>query len=102
MRTKRRREKDMGMMEGVSRIVGRVLRPIHAGQKKLASQEPKLQEPKVAGTSSRIDVTSPAFGQGERIPVKFTPEGENVSPPLRWSDVPSQTRELVLIVEDPD
>ncbi|HZD91323.1 MAG TPA: YbhB/YbcL family Raf kinase inhibitor-like protein, partial [Pseudolabrys sp.] len=28
---------------------------------------------------------SPAFRDGEPIPRKYTADGENVSPPLRWS-----------------
>ena len=32
-----------------------------------------------------IKVTSKAFADGERIPVKYTGEGKDVSPPLEWS-----------------
>jgi Raf kinase inhibitor-like YbhB/YbcL family protein len=45
---------------------------------------------------------SPAFNAGEHIPKKFTVDGENVSPPLEWSDPPEQTQSFALIVEDPD
>lgn len=47
-------------------------------------------------------LTSPAFRQGEEIPVKYTCEGIDVSPPLEWTDVPPQTRSFALIVDDPD
>jgi Raf kinase inhibitor-like YbhB/YbcL family protein len=47
-------------------------------------------------------LTSPAFGQGEQIPRKFTCDGDNVSPPLRWSDTPDGTRSLVLLCNDTD
>jgi len=49
-----------------------------------------------------IQVSSPAFEAGGRIPTKYTGEGEDVSPPLRWSGAPGETRELALICEDPD
>lgn len=45
---------------------------------------------------------SPAFAEGGEIPVQHTCDGDNVSPPLRWRDVPDGTRSLVLIVDDPD
>ena len=51
-----------------------------------------------------ITVTSPAFAAGERIPNKhaYRPEGQNISPPLRWSGVPAGARELALVCDDPD
>lgn len=45
---------------------------------------------------------SPAFSHGEEMPSRYTGEGENVSPPLEWTDPPPQTRSLALIMEDPD
>ena len=49
-----------------------------------------------------IEVTSPAFSHGERIPIKYSGEGEDVSPPLSWSGIPEEAKELVLICDDPD
>jgi Raf kinase inhibitor-like YbhB/YbcL family protein len=45
---------------------------------------------------------SPAFGQNGSIPSQYTCEGDDFSPPLAWSDVPSGTRSLALIMDDPD
>ncbi len=45
---------------------------------------------------------SPAFAAGERLPPKYSRDGENVSPPLEWSDPPEGTRSFALVVEDPD
>jgi Raf kinase inhibitor-like YbhB/YbcL family protein len=45
---------------------------------------------------------SPAFSAGDMIPTKYTCEGENVSPPLEWSDLPPNSRALALILDDPD
>lgn len=39
--------------------------------------------------------------QGE-IPAKYTKDGENVSPPLKFLQIPSNAVSLVLIVDDPD
>lgn len=47
-------------------------------------------------------LTSTAFEHGAEIPAKYTCDGANVSPPLAWTDVPSQTRSLALVVDDPD
>ncbi|MDB5289626.1 MAG: hypothetical protein JWL69_867 [Phycisphaerales bacterium] len=49
-----------------------------------------------------IKVSSKAFGSNERIPTRYTREGENVSPPIHWEGLPRGTQELALIVEDPD
>ena len=49
-----------------------------------------------------IQITSPAFKEGEAIPKKYTGEGADVSPPLAWTGVPEGAKELVLICDDPD
>jgi Raf kinase inhibitor-like YbhB/YbcL family protein len=49
-----------------------------------------------------MTMTSPAFKQNGQIPSKFTCEGDNISPPLAWDGVPESTKNLVLIIEDPD
>ena len=45
---------------------------------------------------------STAFENGGEIPARYTCQGDDISPPLSWSDVPEGTRSLALIVEDPD
>lgn len=54
------------------------------------------------GTDDMLSITSPAFGDGEKIPVKYTADGEDVSPPLVVRNVPEKAKELALICEDPD
>lgn len=49
-----------------------------------------------------MELTSSAFPAGGRIPARYTCEGEDLSPPLAWSDPPPGTRSLALVVEDPD
>jgi Raf kinase inhibitor-like YbhB/YbcL family protein len=49
-----------------------------------------------------MKLTSVAFKDGEKIPSKYTCEGENINPPLEISGVPSHAKSLVLIMDDPD
>ena len=49
-----------------------------------------------------LELTSTAFKAGERIPSRYTCEGEDVSPPLAWRGVPAGAQSLVLICDDPD
>jgi len=45
---------------------------------------------------------SPAFITNSQIPLKYSCEGQNLSPPLEILGVPENTKSLVLVVEDPD
>jgi Raf kinase inhibitor-like YbhB/YbcL family protein len=49
-----------------------------------------------------LKITSKAFANGEMIPSKYTCDGPNTSPALTWSGLPEGTKELALIVDDPD
>lgn len=49
-----------------------------------------------------ITLSSSAFKHNEPIPRKYTGEGADVSPPLSWSGLPAGTKELALIMDDPD
>lgn len=51
---------------------------------------------------SDLTITSPAFRTGEQIPVRHTGDGEDVSPPLEWTNVPEGTRQFALVCHDPD
>jgi Raf kinase inhibitor-like YbhB/YbcL family protein len=53
-------------------------------------------------SSMTLSLTSPAFAEGGEIPTRYTCEGQDVSPPLAWSEPPSGTKSLALIVDDPD
>lgn len=49
-----------------------------------------------------FELTGSVFKEGELIPNKYTCEGSDLSPPLRWNNPPAGTRGFVLIVDDPD
>src|ERR1039458_597230 len=62
----------------------------------------KQGDPDMTVQTKTITVRSDAFEAGGKIPKKYTGEGENLSPPLRWTDVPAAAKEFALIVDDPD
>ena len=52
-------------------------------------------------TPAAITVTSSVLKQGQPMPVDYTADGKNISPPIAWSSLPAGTKELALICEDP-
>ena len=79
-------------------LVGKLLRRVRAG----ADRSP------LAGSGfdapGSIAVTSPAFTDGGPMPASSAGKGvgDNISPPLRWAALPSETRQVVLIIDDVD
>ncbi len=53
-------------------------------------------------TSTTMEISSSAFANNENIPAKYTCDGDNINPPLTFSNVPENTKSLVLINDDPD
>lgn len=49
-----------------------------------------------------MQLQSDAFAPNQPIPKTYTGDGEDVSPPLRWSGLPEGTKGLAMIVDDPD
>lgn len=85
------------MLEHVPAWLGQALSSVRAGADKLAIARPELG----AGFPS-LDLTSPAFADGARLPARFTADGEGVSPPLTWGAAPEGTALYALLVEDAD
>jgi hypothetical protein len=50
----------------------------------------------------KITVTSSAFSEAGMIPIKYTGDGDEVSPPISWSGIPVQAKSIALISDDPD
>ena len=55
-----------------------------------------------ANAAMAMTLNSPAFKQHGHIPSKYTCEGEDISPPLAWEDVPNGAKSLVLIIYGPN
>jgi Raf kinase inhibitor-like YbhB/YbcL family protein len=49
-----------------------------------------------------MHLSSTAFSDGSAIPSRYTCDGEDLSPPLKWSDPPADTRSFALLCDDPD
>jgi Raf kinase inhibitor-like YbhB/YbcL family protein len=60
------------------------------------------EQPAEEEVAMELQVESSAFEDGATIPVRYTCDGEDISPPLSWSEPPAGTESLVLIGDDPD
>ncbi len=49
-----------------------------------------------------IVVGSPTLEANQTMPRDYTPDGRNLSPPLTWSGLPADTKEIAVVCEDPD
>jgi phosphatidylethanolamine-binding protein (PEBP) family uncharacterized protein len=78
--------------------VGRLLRNVRAGEDRSPLAGSGFTAP------YDITVTSANFNDGGALPLASAGKGvgENVSPQLRWTGLPPQTQQLVLIIDDVD
>ena len=49
-----------------------------------------------------LSLSSTAFKEGSKIPVKYTCDGQDISPPLVWGEPSQKTQAFALILDDPD
>jgi Raf kinase inhibitor-like YbhB/YbcL family protein len=56
----------------------------------------------IAAGGGKMKITTTAFQQGGNIPSKFTCDGADANPPLRFEGVPAEAKSLALIVDDAD
>jgi Raf kinase inhibitor-like YbhB/YbcL family protein len=54
------------------------------------------------GKTMSLEIISSAFTDGDFIPAKYTADGSDVSPPLKWTQPPSTTKAFALVCDDPD
>ena len=85
------------MLEKLPAGLGRVLRAARPGVTELVINDEALAE-----VAEAIAVASPAFEEGGALPPRFTADGEGASPPLAWTGVPEDAKEVVLLIEDAD
>lgn len=64
--------------------------------------QPAIPEAPPEAGKTDFAITSSAFAEGAEIPVKYSCHGQNVSPPLDWSQGPAGTASFALIMDDPD
>lgn len=50
----------------------------------------------------KIVIESASFQESSAIPAKYTCDDQDISPPLKWSGVPKNTKSLAMISDDPD
>lgn len=86
----------MGIVQSSLQRLGSALKPEHAGDDKL------LRHRLMRGKKPSLEVSSVGFSEEGPIPRHFTQDGDDVSPPVQWSAVPSTTKEIVICCEDPD
>ena len=58
------------------------------------------QQPPAVMAPPAMTLMTPAFGDGDPIPVKYTQAGEQVSPELRWTNTPPGTQSFLLHMHD--
>jgi Raf kinase inhibitor-like YbhB/YbcL family protein len=66
------------------------------------AQAKKPAKMNVKGAKMTWTLKSNSIAEGKRVPDKFTCKGPDVSPALSWDPAPKGTREIVLIMDDPD
>ena len=62
----------------------------------------EAESPEELELATDFPFNSSAFGNGEIIPIKYTGDGLDISPPLQWSEPPQNTQSFALISDDPD
>lgn len=85
------------MLQNLPAGVGRALRTARPGLEQIL-----FYDPDISPQAKSLAISSTAFDNFSEIPVRFTADGEGISPPLTWGAVPAGTQSLVLVVEDAD
>jgi Raf kinase inhibitor-like YbhB/YbcL family protein len=54
------------------------------------------------GSPGAFELITAAFGEGGKIPARYTCEGEDRSIPLEWTGAPDETQAYAVVLDDPD
>ena len=86
------------MKATIERGIGRALRSYRVRDRHLVWNDPRTAAP------DTIHLTSTAFADGAAMPERYAASdgAHDISPPLGWSNLPGETAELVLIIQDTD
>ncbi len=84
------------MLQHLPANVGHVLRKMRPGLDKIV-----LNDPMVASLRT-FPVHSRAFVHGAPLPARYTADGDGLSPPIQWHNVPATTRSVAIVIEDAD
>ena len=68
----------------------------------LAASSAAAQGSPAAQRPAPMVLTTTAWSDGGQIPIKYTQAGEQISPELRWTNVPAGTQSFVVNMLDPD
>jgi Raf kinase inhibitor-like YbhB/YbcL family protein len=90
--------KKAALRHGLSILAAVILVTVPPAVRSAAAEEDRPDDPR----RSAMQLSSAAFDPGERIPDRHTCDGQDLSPPLAWSEAPEGTRSLTLIMDDPD
>ncbi len=85
------------MLEKLPHAVGEALKGVRPGLDAIL-----YHQDIAASAPESIQVTSTAFLDGAAMPVRYTADGDKLSPPLAWSGVPDGAQGIILVIEDPD
>jgi len=78
-------------------LIGHALRPIHSDSAKLMDSQPGVRN-----VPNNISLSSPAFENGQAIPISHSVDGSGFFPELQWKNLPAGCQSLLLVMEDPD
>lgn len=83
----------------IGSILGKILKNRRAGESKLI-----WNNHAVSAVPATVQLSSPTILPGRAIPIRYAGPGvgENISPPLLWSNIPVGAQEIVLVIEDQD
>ena len=82
---------------GIVSAIGQLTRSLRAGEEKLLINQPDFLD-----IPESILLSSSVFTDQRSIPERYTVSGVDISPPVDWSNLPTGTRELVLVIQDFD
>jgi Raf kinase inhibitor-like YbhB/YbcL family protein len=63
---------------------------------------PSTETQSIEEVTMSLEISSPAFANGQPIPVDFSCDGRDISPALAWENPPAGTQSFALIMDDPD